>query len=186
VFLLREVFGYGYGEIAEVIGRSEDNARQLAVRARRRLEDRKPRFEASRERREELAERFFKAAEDGDTEGLVEMLASEVVLYGDGGGKAPAVPRPVHGRDRVGKVFAGFMKQFRTFDLTLERLEVNGQPGAAYRDAEGRLVGVAALDIADGRIQAVRSIVNPEKLGHLGPLVDIPEMFAKVRERHRA
>src|SRR5947209_3866545 len=82
-------------EIAEVIGKSEDNARQLAVRARRRLEDRKPRFEASSEQREELARRFFAAGEEGDTEGLVELLSADVVLYGDGGGKAPAVPRPV-------------------------------------------------------------------------------------------
>jgi RNA polymerase sigma-70 factor, ECF subfamily len=183
VFLLREVFGYGYDEIAEVIGKSEDNARQLAVRARRHLDDRKPRFEADRRRRDELAERFFAAAEEGDTDGLLQMLSADAVLYGDGGGKAPAIPKPIHGREQVSRVLTGLLKQVVTFGLTMERVEVNGQPGAAVRDAEGRLLNVVAIDIADGQVQAIRSIVNPEKLGHLGPLVDIPAMFASLRER---
>src|SRR5437870_6164151 len=101
VFLLREVFDYGYGEIAAILGKSEDNCRQLAVRARRHVEARKPRFEASRRRREELARRFFAAAEQGDTEGLVGLLAADAVAYGDGGGRALAFPHPVHGRERV-------------------------------------------------------------------------------------
>jgi len=185
VFLLREVFGYDYDEVAEVVGKSEDNTRQLAVRARRHLEDRKPRFEASRERREELAERFFAAAQEGDTDGLVELLSVDAVLYGDGGGKAPAVPRPIRGRDQVGKVLAGLLRQVKTFGLRMERAEVNGQPGAAVRDPEGRLLNVVSVDIADGQVQAIRSIVNPEKLGHLGPLVDIPKMFASLRDRPR-
>src|SRR5437764_10051684 len=104
VFILREVFDYGYGEIAEVIGKSEDNTRQLATRARRHLEDRRPRFDASRERRDELAERFLAAAEDGDTEGLMKVLADDATLYGDGGGKPPAIPRRISRREQVAKV----------------------------------------------------------------------------------
>jgi RNA polymerase sigma-70 factor (ECF subfamily) len=183
VFILREVFDYGYGEIAEVIGKSEDNTRQLATRARRHLEDRRPRFDASRERRDELAERFLAAAEDGDTEGLMKVLADDVTLYGDGGGKVPAIRHPILGRDQVAKVLLGWFRQAKTVGLRLELAEVNGQAGAVSRDAEGRLINVLGLDIADGRVTAVRSIVNPEKLGHLGPLADIKQMLASLRER---
>ena len=183
VFLLREVFGYGYGEIAEVIGKSEDNARQLAVRAKRRLDERRPRFEPSRERRDELAERFLAAIEQGETDALVELLAEDAVLYGDGGGKAPAIPAPIFGRDQVARVLAGFMKQARTLGLRLEPAEVNGQPGSIARDTEGRLVNVVSLEIADGRVYAVRSIVNPEKFGHLGPVGDLKGLFARGTRR---
>jgi RNA polymerase sigma-70 factor (ECF subfamily) len=183
VFLLREVFGYGYGEIAEVIDRSEDNARQLAVRARRRVDERRPRFEADRERREELAARFLAAAQDGETEALVEMLAADVVLYGDGGGKVPAVRRPIHGRERVGKLLSGWMRQGQKLDVRVEAVEVNGQPGAVTRDAGGRLVNVLALDIADGQVQAIRSIVNPDKLGHLGPVADSQALLMQLTGR---
>jgi RNA polymerase sigma-70 factor (ECF subfamily) len=183
VFLLRDVFGYGYGEIAEIVGKSEDNTRQLATRARRRVEERKPRFEASPERRDELARRFLAAAEEGDTDELVEMLADDVALYGDGGGKVPAIRQPIHGRDQVAKVLRGWFRQATGFGVRIELAEVNGQAGAVSRDAEGRLVNVLGLDIADGRITAVRSIVNPEKLSHLGPVGDVKQMLASVRER---
>ena len=183
VFLLREVFGYGYGEIAEVIGKSEDNARQLATRARRRLDERRPRFEPSRERRAELAERFFAAIEEGETEGLVELLAEDAVLYGDGGGKAPAIARPISGREKVARALAGFMRQARTLGLRIEPAEVNGQPGGVARDAHGQLVNVVSLEIADGRVHAVHSIVNPDKFRHLGPVGDLQGLFASVRER---
>jgi RNA polymerase sigma-70 factor, ECF subfamily len=183
VFLLREVFGYGYGEIAEVIGKSEDNTRQLAVRSRRRLDKRQHRFEPSRERRDELSERFFAAIEEGETGGLVELLAEDAVLYGDGGGKAPAIPAPIFGREQVAKVLTGFMKQARTLGLKLELAEVNGQPGSVARDAEGRLVNVVSLEIADGRVHAVRSIVNPDKFRHLGPVGDLKGLFAAGTRR---
>ena len=183
VFLLREVFEYGYGEIAEAIGKSEDNARQLAVRARRRLDERRPRFEPSRERRDELSERFFAAIEEGETDGFVELLAEDAVLYGDGGGKAPAIAAPIFGREQVAKVLTGFVKQARKLGLTMEPAEVNGQPGGVARDAEGRLVNVVSLEIADGRVQAVRSIVNPDKFRHLGAVGDLQGLFASVRER---
>jgi RNA polymerase sigma-70 factor (ECF subfamily) len=170
VFLLREVFGYGYDEIARVVGKSEDNCRQLATRARRHVQARKPRFEASREQRDELASRFLAAVEEGDTEGLVGVLAADAVMYGDGGGKAPAVAAPVHGRQRVARFLLGLARQARRAGARLRPATVNGQPGALALDADGRLLGVLCLDIADGQVQTVRSIANPDKLRHLGPV----------------
>ncbi len=174
-FLLHEVFDEPYSRIAEIIGTSEQNARQLATRARRHVAERRPRFEASREQAEELATRFFAAAEEGDLQGLEALLAHDVVLHGDGGGKAPALARAVHGRTRVARTLnAGLRLAFTRVDgLTVRREEVNGQPGALLLDREGRLIGVVILDVADGQIQGVSSIVNPDKLRHLGPLADL-------------
>ena len=172
-FLLREVFDEPYDRIAEIVGTSEQNARQLVTRARRHVKERRPRFEASREQREELAARFFAAAEEGDLHGLEQLLAHDVVLRGDGGGKAPALKRAMHGRARVARTLAGGLRALARFDLTLRREQVNGQPGALIVDREGRLIGVMILDIAEGQIQTVSSIVNPDKLRHLGPLGDL-------------
>jgi RNA polymerase sigma-70 factor (TIGR02957 family) len=174
-FLLREVFDEPYPRIAEIIGTSEQNARQLATRARRHVDERRPRFEASREHADELATRFFAAAEEGDLEGLEELLADDVVLHGDGGGKAPAVARALHGRARVARtLIAGLRVAFTRVDgLTLRREEVNRQPGALFLDRDGRVLGVIILDVAEGQIQGVSSIVNPDKLGHLGPVADL-------------
>jgi RNA polymerase sigma-70 factor (TIGR02957 family) len=174
-FLLREVFDEPYDRIAEIIGTSEQNARQLAARARRHVEERRPRFEASREQREELANRFFAAAEDGDLEGLEQLLAHDVVLHGDGGGKAPALARAIHGRAKAARTLTAGLRAARNRigGFTVRREEVNGQPGALFLDREGRLIAVMILDIAEGQIQAVRSIVNPDKLGHLGPVADL-------------
>jgi RNA polymerase sigma-70 factor (ECF subfamily) len=175
VFLLREVFDYGYDEIAKVVGKSEENCRQIAVRARRQVEAKKPRFEASRKRREELAQRFFEAVSKGDTERFVSLLAADVVAYGDGGGKAPAHPRPVHGRDRVARLMAGGGRWAAGLGVTAMRLAViNGQPGALFLNREGRPVVAVALDIADGLVQTIRGITNPEKLGHLGTFAGGP------------
>lgn len=173
VFLLREVFEYEYSEIATIVGKSEDNCRQLATRARRHVEAEKPRYEASREQRDALARRFFAAVALGDTETIAGLLAPDVVLYGDGGGQAPAIPRPIFGREHVGRVLAGWIQQGKRAGVTGDPIEVNGQPGARFLAPDGRLVTVVALDVADGLVQAVRSIVNPEKLGHLGPLGDL-------------
>jgi RNA polymerase sigma-70 factor, ECF subfamily len=180
VFLLREVFDYRYDEIASVVGKTEDNTRQLAVRARRRVDERRPRFEASRRQRAELAERFFAAVDNGDTEGLVEMLAADVVLYGDGGGKAPAIPRPLYGRKRVAKALAGWGVQGKRVAVEIDPVEINGQPGARAVTADGRLLSVLALDIADGVVQAVHSIINPEKLAHLGPVADARQVLREA------
>jgi RNA polymerase sigma-70 factor (ECF subfamily) len=166
VFLLRDVFDFGFDEIADIVGKSEDNCRQIAVRARRHVQDRKPRFEASRKRRQELARRFFEAVGAGKTDQLVDLLAADVVLYTDGGGKGPAFSKPLYGRERVIRIFGGYRPEVlgavRRHDT-----EINGQPGRVFFDAESRAVAVIALDIAGGRVVAVRTISNPEKLRHL-------------------
>jgi RNA polymerase sigma-70 factor (TIGR02957 family) len=172
VFLLHDVFDYGYGEVAEIVGKSEANARQLAARARRQVEEQKPRFEASREQREELAERFFAAAQEGDVAGLEALLADDVVLHGDGGGKVPALARALFGAKRVARTLGAWFRQgAKVPDGEVRRVDVNGQPGAILM-AGGGVVAVMALDIADGRIQGIRSIVNPDKLHHVGEVSD--------------
>jgi RNA polymerase sigma-70 factor (ECF subfamily) len=182
VFLLREVFDYGYDEIADVVGRSEENCRQLAVRARRHVEGRKPRFEASRRRREELARRFFAAVEQGDTEGLLGLLAADVVAYGDGGGKALAIPRPVNGREAVARLLLAVRNRVLALGITVSArpAEINGQPGALFLDSEGRLLVVISVDVADGLVQTVHGVSNPDKLRHLGPVAD-PQLLLGAR-----
>jgi RNA polymerase sigma factor (sigma-70 family) len=182
-FLLREVFDEPYDRIAEIVGTSEQNARQLAARARRQVEERRPRFEASREQQEELATRFFAAAEEGDLEGLEQLLAHDVVVRADGGGKAPALARAVHGRARAARTLIAGLRALTRFGITWRREEVNGQPGALFIDPEGRLISVMILDVAEGQIQAVNSVINPDKLRHLGPLADLD---ALVRDRSRS
>jgi RNA polymerase sigma-70 factor (TIGR02957 family) len=172
-FLLHEVFDEPYDRIAEIIGTSAQNARQLTTRARRHVRERRPRFEASREQQEELATRFFAAAEEGDLQGLEELLAHDVVLRGDGGGKAPALKRAIHGRARVARTLIGGLSALARFGITMRREEVNGQPGALFVDSEGGLIAVMSFDVAEGQIQGVSSIVNPDKLRHLGPLADL-------------
>jgi RNA polymerase sigma-70 factor (ECF subfamily) len=170
VFLLREVFGYGYDEIAVVVGKSQDNCRQIAVRARKQIEAKQPRFEASRTRREELARRFFEAVGDGDVQGLTDMLAEDAISYSDGGGKASAFPQPVVGRDQIVRVLTRFGEWTDQLGADEMRFaEVNGQPGAVYLDDDRRAVLVVCLDIADGRVQTIRAVVNPDKLRHLIP-----------------
>ena len=177
VFLLHEVFGYGYAEIAGLVGRSEDNCRQIAARARRHVEAGRPRFEASRRQREELARRFFAAVERGDTEGLVGLLATDAVMYGDGGGKAPALAAPVHGAERVARFLLGLARRGAALGVVLRPAEVNGQPGLLAFDPDGRLLSVLTLDVADGRVQTVRNILNPDKLRHLGPVGDLSALL---------
>jgi RNA polymerase sigma-70 factor (ECF subfamily) len=132
----------------------------------------RPRFEADRRERAELADRFFEAFRDGDVDGLRELLTADVQLVGDGGGKAPQLARTVVGPDNVARVLAGFAAPLSLVGVVLEAHEVNGQPGAIARDRDGRVVSTLALDILDGRVQAIRSVVNPEKLAHLGPVGD--------------
>ena len=166
-FLLREVFGYPYAELARVLERSEDACRQLASRARRHVEADRPRFEASRARRDALADAFLHACEEGDTQALVALLAEDVVLHGDGGGKVPALARPVAGRERVARTLVAWVRQGARMDIGVERAEVNGQPGLVARSPDGGVFSVLSFDIADGAIQSVRSVVNPDKLAHL-------------------
>jgi RNA polymerase sigma-70 factor (ECF subfamily) len=172
--LLRDVFDYSYDEIAALIGTSEANARQLAARARRQVASRRPRFAASREQRDELAQRFFAAAEKGDLGALEALLAQDVVLQGDGGGKVRALARSLHGRSRVARTLLAWARQgLQLSGAVLHQVEVNGQPGALLLDGAAKLIGVMALDIAVGQVQAVSAIVNPDKLRHIGPVGDL-------------
>jgi RNA polymerase sigma-70 factor (ECF subfamily) len=173
VFLLREVFDYPYDQIAEIVGTSEANARQLAARARRHVDERRSRFDVSREQREELADRFFAAARDGDLEAFESLLAADVELHGDGGGKAPALARPLFGRDRVARALQAWGRAGDRVGAIVRRVNVNGQPGAMFLEPDGAIISVLALDVLDGQIQAVRSIVNPDKLRHLGEVADL-------------
>jgi RNA polymerase sigma-70 factor (TIGR02957 family) len=174
VFLLREVFEYGYDEIAEIVDKSEANCRQIFARARKRIDEGKPRFEADRRQQEELAERFMDAAENGELDRLVDFLAADVVFTGDGGGKGRGLPKPVYGRERVHRLLRSFFPLYRETGATMRRAEINGKPGVLFLDAEGRLINVFVFEIAGGAIQALRSIINPDKLGHLGyPLSDL-------------
>jgi RNA polymerase sigma-70 factor (ECF subfamily) len=171
VFLLREVFEFDYPQIARMLDKTEPHCRQLLRRARQHVDARKPRFDASDGDRAQLTAGFFSALEDGDLDPLISMLAADVVAYGDGGGNGPSLPRPIDGRDKVLRLLAAVSRAAADYHLHFEQVLVNGQPGALFVDADGRLLNVIALDIADGVIQAVRSIVNPDKLAHIGPLV---------------
>jgi RNA polymerase sigma-70 factor, ECF subfamily len=182
VFLLHDMFGYGYDEVAEIVGKSKANCRQLASRARRHIESGKPRFEASRKERDELAARFLAAVTDGDLDSLVETLAADVVVYGDGGGKAPQWTAPIVGVERVARLFAGIGRQMRELGIRVEPRRVNGQPGAIFLDPEGRLTNVWSLDIVDGAVQTVRSVINPDKLQHLGPVADVRAILRGQRQ----
>jgi len=173
VFLLHEVFGYDYAEIAEITGKSEPNCRQIFARARHHIDEGKPRFEASREQREEVARRFFDAASGGDLSSLLDLLAPDVAVIGDGGGKGLALVEPMYGSVRVARFLLGLFRRAEKDGTYAVPALVNGQPGAVAYDAQGRVASVFALDIADGQVQAVRSVVNPDKLQHLGPTSDL-------------
>ena len=181
-FLLREVFDEPYDRIAEIVGTSEQNARQLAARARRRVNERRPRFHTSREQREQLATRFFAAAEQGDLQGLEQLLAHDVRLTGDGGGKVPALARSLYGRNRVARtVINWFRLGAHLPGVSVRTVEVNGGPGALYLDAQQRVIGVMALDIAGGQISGISSLVNPDKLTHVGPVADYRSLLRSTR-----
>ena len=185
VFVLREVFGFGFPEVASAVGRSEAACRQLAVRARRHMDAGRPRFEADRREREKLAARFFDALREGDVGGLRELLAADVQMVGDGGGKAPqwGGARGIIGAENVARVLASTVPWFVRIEGTLEPHEVNGQPGAIFRDRDNKVLSTLTLDVLDGRIQKIRSVINPDKLGHVGPLADA---WAVLREANQA
>jgi RNA polymerase sigma-70 factor (ECF subfamily) len=174
VFLLREVFEYEYEEISEIVGKSEANSRQILARARKRIDEGKPRFEADRRKQQELATRFLDAFENGEVDALVDLLAADVAFYGDGGGKGRGISRPVFGQERVTRLLGSFVPRYRLAGAKVRLTEVNGQTGALFFDHEDRLINVFAFEIAGGSIQAIRSIINPDKLAHLGhPLSDL-------------
>jgi RNA polymerase sigma-70 factor (ECF subfamily) len=162
VFLLRDVFGFGYGEIAGIVGLTEANCRQVAPRARQHVAEHKPRFDASARQRDDLARRFFAIVEgDADLSGLVGLLAEDVTVYGDSGGTKPSWPQPIHGRDNVRRLVAGLARQGSVLGATTRRVQINGQPGALFYDRAGRLISAMVLDISGGAIAVVRSIIAP-------------------------
>jgi RNA polymerase sigma-70 factor (ECF subfamily) len=182
VLLLHDVFDYGYPEIARIVGKSEDNVRQLATRARRHVEQRRPRFQTTREQRDELARRFFAAVEQGDLAGLEALLAHDVELTADGGGKVPALSRSLRGRTRVARTIVNYWRRVaRVPGVSLRPVEVNGGPGALLLDPQQRLIGVVAVDIAGGQLTGISAIVNPDKLAHLGPLADYTSLLRSAR-----
>jgi RNA polymerase sigma-70 factor (ECF subfamily) len=183
VFVLREVFGFSFPEIASAVGSSEAACRQLAVRARRHMDAGRPRFEADRREREKLASRFFDALREGDLEGLQELLAADVQLVGDSGGKTPTLARSIVGAQKVARVLASVFPWLVRIDVTLEPREVNGQPGAIFRDRDNKVLFTLTLDVLDGQIQTIRSVSNPDKLGHVGPVADA---WAVAREANQA
>ncbi|GAA1520553.1 RNA polymerase sigma-70 factor [Kribbella lupini] len=185
VFVLREVFGFGFPEVAAAVGRSEAACRQLAVRARRHMDLGRPRFQADRQEREELAARFFDALRDGDVDGVRDLLAADVQLVGDGGGKAPALARSVVGADNVSRLLASFFPALAGLEASVEVRALNGQPGAILRDRAGGVVCTFVLDTLDGRIQTIRSVLNPDKLGHVGPVGDAWAITRALRQTRR-
>ena len=168
VFLLREVFAYDYREISPIVGKSEDNCRQVLTRARRHVQEGRQRFDADARHHGRLVERFFAAARDGEFDELLALLAEDVAFYGDGGGVGRGLPRPVFGRARVARVLAGIVAAYHRIGARFVERSVNGGAGVLVLDARGRLISVLTADALDQRICTVRSVINPDKLAHLG------------------
>jgi RNA polymerase sigma-70 factor (ECF subfamily) len=173
VFLLREVFEYEYGEIANIVGETEANCRQILHRARQHVGAARPRFSAPEPKHNELLERFLEATASGDMKGLIELLANDVVLQSDGGGKGLAVPNIVSGADKVGRGILGGLDKLVPKNLVRRKVQINGKPGIiSYLD--GRPYAVVTLDVSEGRIRTIYVITNPEKLTHLPDLTAAP------------
>jgi RNA polymerase sigma-70 factor (TIGR02957 family) len=181
VFVLREVFDFGFPEVAAAVGRSETACRQLVSRARRHMAAGRPRFEADREEREELASRFFEALREGDVDGLRGLLAADVSMVGDGGGRAPQLARAVAGAQNVARLLGSVYPRMARIEVTFQPHELNGQPGAIFHDRDGKVLHTLALDILDGRIQTIRTVINPDKLGHMGPVADAWAIHREVQ-----
>jgi RNA polymerase sigma-70 factor (ECF subfamily) len=164
VFVLREVFDYDYSEIAPIVAKSEANCRQAFRRARQRLADEHSRFEASREQQAQLTDEFLRATSSGDVEGLLSLLAEDVVHVGDGGGKAQAALRPIVTRDHVVRGFLGNLQKMPPDRAWID--EVNGQP-AILATRHGKPYAVLLLDIRDGLVHTIYTVVNPDKLQRL-------------------
>lgn len=166
-FLLHDVFGVGFDEVAATIDRDPAACRQLASRARAHVREARPRFRMERQRGLDLAAAFFQASRSGDMTALGEMLAADVSMHADGGGKRPASNRPIEGFEAVMRLNASLATYFRRNGSTLVRtVFVNGLPGFISREADGELQ-TTALEVVDGRIAAIYVVRNPDKLRHL-------------------
>lgn len=167
VFLLREVFDYPHEDVARIVGKSPANSRQILARAHARMDEGRRRFEVSRAEREEVARRFIEAWETGDTDELLTVLAPDATVYGDGGGKAPAIREPLIGALRVAKALIGWRRLAVEQGVTYRATTVNGEPGVVYYRGDGNVAAVQELEIADGVVVAIRTVLNPDKLTHL-------------------
>jgi RNA polymerase sigma-70 factor (ECF subfamily) len=168
VFLLRDVFGYEYPQIAEAVGKGEENCRQIATRARKHVEGREARFEADRAHGEELLDRFLEASASGDVEALKQVLATDAVVYSDGGGKVSAARHPFSGVERIARFMVKITsRRPATAGFRRRRIAVNGQPGQMLIGPDGSVTDVLSVEVADGRIQTIRIVRNPDKLRHL-------------------
>lgn len=173
VFLLREVFDYEYMEIANVLGQSEANCRQILRRAKQHVGDLRRRFDASAQQRNELLKQFIQATRKGELQGLVNLLSSEAVLHTDGGGKAIALPSLVEGAENVARIILHRMSTVVPKDLVTRLAQINGQPGiVSYR--HGKPFSVLSLEIVNARIRAIYVVTNPPKLAHLQNLPTAP------------
>jgi len=166
VFLLHDVFGFDFDEVATTIEKSPANARQIAVRARKHIEARRPRFDPSPEKKQELADRFFAAMTDGDIDGLMAMLSEDAVMIGDGNGHG-AVRQPTVGAVQIARFLAGIGRLAKRQGATFSTATINGQPGAVGYLPGGTVGSAISLEIAGGEIVAIHSVVNPEKLQHV-------------------
>jgi RNA polymerase sigma-70 factor (ECF subfamily) len=180
VFVLREVFGFSFAEVASAVGRSEVACRQLATRARRHVEAGRPRFEADRAAGERLARRFLDAFRHGEVDRLRELLAADVQLVGDAGGKAPRWANAVSGADNVARVLVALVEPFFRIGGNIESHAVNGQPGAIFRDRDGKVLNTWTIDVQDGQVQTIRAVLNPDKLAHVGPVADAWSVLREV------
>jgi RNA polymerase sigma-70 factor (ECF subfamily) len=181
VFLLHDVFGYDFAEVAAIVDRTPATCRQHAVRARRFIAEDRPRFDASEAERDELLRGFLAAAGRGDVEGLIELLATDVVVHGDGGGKVPQWSGPIEGSDKVARMFASLGGQIRRLNASVEPHRINGQPGVVFRGPKGGVFSVMSFEIVGGRVTTIRSIVNPDKLRHLGPVESLRAVLDEAR-----
>ncbi|HEX5012855.1 MAG TPA: RNA polymerase sigma-70 factor [Candidatus Limnocylindrales bacterium] len=182
VFLLHDVFDYSFDEVGRIVHKSPDNCRQQAVRARRFIADNRPRFDADAKERDELLNRFFAAAQTGDVDGLIEVLAEDAIVYGDGGGKVPQWYAPIVGAENAARLFAGMGRQLTRLGATFERHEVNGQPGMLFRGPKGGVMSVMSFEVVGGRVKTIRSIVNPDKLRHLGAVESLRDVLERAKE----
>jgi RNA polymerase sigma-70 factor (ECF subfamily) len=177
VFLLHDVFDYDFEEVGRIVHRTPVTCRQHAVRARRFIAAERPRFDASDEDRDDLVNRFLAAASRGDVNALIEALAEDVVVHGDGGGKVPQWGSAIVGPDKVARLFAGLGRQNERLGTTLEPHRINGQPGVIFRGPRGGVMSVMSFEVVEGRIAAISSIVNPDKLRHLGRVESLRDVI---------
>ena len=169
VFVLREVFEYEYPELATALGESEANCRQILHRARQHVSAMRPRFKASQRQKSELLEGFLQAAKNGDLEGLVALLADDVVLHSDGGGKAVSAPNLIRGAKNVARGALGTLQKLMPKNLVFRPAQVNGEPGIVSY-LEGKPFSVLTLVAGEGHIQTIYVLTNPEKLAHVPDL----------------